>query len=141
MAYYLTADGGTESLRARIYDLTGHCLGQMAVPYDTHFAPGARAEQNPEDWWQALVTASAGAIAQAGIDGAQVEAMCLATTCCTVVALDEAGRALRPALLWMDVRANAEADLIEALEVAVEMGGGPAVMYSGKALAAFRALA
>ncbi len=35
----------------------------------------------------------------------------------------------------------AEADLIEALEVAVEMGGGPAVMYSGKALAAFRALA
>ncbi len=114
MAYYLTADGGTESLRARIYDLTGQCLGQMAVPYQTHFAPGARAEQNPEDWWQALVTASAGAIAQAGIDASQVEAMCLATTCCTVVALDEAGRALRPALLWMDVRANAEADTVLA---------------------------
>lgn len=32
-----------------------------------------------------------------------------------------------------------EAMLIEALEVAVEMGGGPAVMYSGKALEAFRA--
>lgn len=31
-----------------------------------------------------------------------------------------------------------EADLVEALEVAVEMGGGPAVMYAGKALAAFR---
>ncbi|MBP2306356.1 carboxymuconolactone decarboxylase family protein [Azospirillum melinis] len=34
----------------------------------------------------------------------------------------------------------AEADLVEALEVAVEMGGGPAVMYAGKALAAFRSL-
>lgn len=33
-----------------------------------------------------------------------------------------------------------EADLIEALEVAVEMGGGPAIMYSGKALDAFRKL-
>lgn len=33
-----------------------------------------------------------------------------------------------------------EADLIEALEVAVEMGGGPAVMYAGRALEAFRAL-
>lgn len=33
-----------------------------------------------------------------------------------------------------------EADLIEALNVAVEMGGGPAVMYAGKALEAFRAL-
>lgn len=30
--------------------------------------------------------------------------------------------------------------LIEALEVAVEMGGGPAVMYAGKALEAFRNL-
>ena len=33
-----------------------------------------------------------------------------------------------------------EADLVEALEVAVEMGGGPALMYAGKALEAFRAL-
>lgn len=33
-----------------------------------------------------------------------------------------------------------EADLIEALEVAVEMGGGPAIMYGAKALDAFRSL-
>lgn len=31
-----------------------------------------------------------------------------------------------------------EAALVEALEVAIEMGGGPAVMYAGKALEAFR---
>lgn len=33
-----------------------------------------------------------------------------------------------------------EAEIIEALEVAVEMGGGPALMYAGKALEAFRGL-
>lgn len=33
-----------------------------------------------------------------------------------------------------------ESALIEALEVAVEMGGGPAIMYAGKALEAFRTL-
>lgn len=33
-----------------------------------------------------------------------------------------------------------EAGLIEVLEVAVEMGGGPAIMYSGKALDAFRSV-
>ncbi len=33
-----------------------------------------------------------------------------------------------------------EEALIEALEVAVEMGGGPAVMYAGKALEAFRTI-
>lgn len=33
-----------------------------------------------------------------------------------------------------------EDDLVEALTVAVEMGGGPALMYAGKALEAFRDL-
>ena len=33
-----------------------------------------------------------------------------------------------------------EAQLVEALEVAVEMGGGPAVMYGAKALEIMRAL-
>ncbi len=33
-----------------------------------------------------------------------------------------------------------EQELIEALEVAVEMGGGPAVMYAGKALEVFQSL-
>lgn len=33
-----------------------------------------------------------------------------------------------------------EAELVEALEVAVEMGGGPAVMYGAKALEIMRAL-
>ena len=54
MAYFLTADGGTESIRARIYDLTGRCIASHAVPYDTHFSSGARAEQDPEDWWRCL---------------------------------------------------------------------------------------
>lgn len=34
-----------------------------------------------------------------------------------------------------------ETALLEALEVAVEMGGGPAIMYAGKALDLFRGLA
>ncbi|MDO5643093.1 MAG: carboxymuconolactone decarboxylase family protein [Paracoccus sp. (in: a-proteobacteria)] len=34
-----------------------------------------------------------------------------------------------------------ESDLLEVLAIAVEMGGGPAIMYSGRALEAFRKLA
>jgi ribulose kinase len=124
MGYYLTADGGTESLRARIYDPDGTCLGQQAIAYETRFSPGARAEQNPEDWWQALVAATAGAVVDAGIDAGQIEALCFATTCCTVVALDAEGRPLRPAILWMDLRASAEADAVLAT-------GDPALAVNG----------
>lgn len=124
MALYLTADGGTESLRARIYDIDGNCLGSRAVPYETKFSPGARAEQDPEDWWRALVEATHGAVADAGVDAGGIEAMAFATTSCTVVALDAAGRALRPAIIWMDVRASAEAD-------AVLQTGDPALRING----------
>lgn len=126
MAYFLTADGGTESLRARLYDLTGNCLSSGAVPYETKFSPGARAEQDPEDWWNAFVKASRQTISEAGVDPAAIEAITLATTSCTVVALDRSGKALRPAIIWMDVRASAEADAVLATgdDALISNGGG-----------------
>ncbi len=112
MAYFLTADGGTESLRARIYDVTGTCVASHAEPYETLFSAGARAEQRPDDWWACLCKATRACLAQAGLDGGQIASMAYATTCCTVVALDRDGKPLRNALLWMDVRASEEADAV-----------------------------
>lgn len=107
-------DGGTESLRARIYDLKGVCLGTAAEPYETKFSPGARAEQDPEDWWRSAGSAVRRALSDAKADPRRVRALAADTTCCSVVALDENGRALRPAILWMDVRAEAEAAAVLA---------------------------
>lgn len=129
MAYVLTADGGTESLRARVYDLSGKVVGSHAEPYTTNFPAPGRAEQNPADWWANFVTASRAAIADAGIDPAAIDAIAYATTSCSVVALDENGDALRPALIWMDVRAHAEADAVLATgDAALQLnsaGAGP----------------
>lgn len=126
MTYFLTADGGTESLRARVYDLSGVCLGSAAVAYETKFSAGARAEQDPEDWWRAFIAAARQAIETARVDPSAVEAITLATTSCTVVALDREGRALRPAIIWMDVRASSEADAVLATGdgALISNGGG-----------------
>lgn len=114
MPYFLTADGGTESLRARIYDVEGNCLSTHAEPYETIFLPGARAEQRPDDWWDCLCKATRACLAKANLSGDQIEAMAYATTCCTVVALDADGKPLRNALMWMDVRASDEAEALLA---------------------------
>lgn len=112
MSHFLTADGGTESLRVRIYDLDGNCVASHAEPYETKFLAGARAEQNAEDWWSSLVKATQICLKKANLSGDAIDTMTYATTCCTVVALDKNGAPLRPALMWMDVRANKEAEAV-----------------------------
>ena len=49
---------------------------------------------------------------EANIKGDAIDAMAYTTTCCTVVALDKNGAPLRPALMWMDVRADKEAEAV-----------------------------
>jgi ribulose kinase len=109
VAHVIGVDGGTESLRASVYDATGHCLASASRSYETRFSPGARAEQDPEDWWAALAGAVRDAVERAAIPSDAVKAIALDTTCCTVVALDAHNRAVRPAIIWMDVRAGDEA--------------------------------
>lgn len=67
------------------------------------------------------------AIANAGISATDVAGISVDTTCCTVVALDAAGQALRPALLWMDMRSAPQAARIAACgDVALCVNGGGA---------------
>lgn len=115
-------DGGTESIRAGIFRADGKLVGVAASPYATQFPEPGWAEQSPSEWWKCLGEAVRGAVAAAAAgEGAgndesalssvrdRVKALCVDTTCCTVVALDEQGDALRPALLWMDSRSAPQA--------------------------------
>ncbi|ODT72209.1 MAG: carbohydrate kinase [Pelagibacterium sp. SCN 63-23] len=112
MACVIGIDGGTESIRVHIFDLDGNCLGSSAAAYPTRFPQPGWAEQSPEDWWNALGTAMHAAMAEAEVDPRSVSALSLATTSCTVVMLDSAGQPIAPALLWMDVRASREAEVV-----------------------------
>jgi sugar (pentulose or hexulose) kinase len=73
------------------------------------------AEQDPEDWWRALGVSVRKAVAEAGVRPTEIAAIAIDATCCSVVALDAAGRPLRPALIWMDVRAARQAEKVRIL--------------------------
>ncbi len=124
MTYVIGIDGGTESIRAHVFDLEGRTKGTEKGVYETTYPEPGQAEQNPEDWWQALGEAVRGAVSASGVDPADIEALACDTTSCTVVALDDAGTPLRPCLLWMDVRAHAEAEAALAT-------GDPALRVNG----------
>ncbi len=108
----LAIDGGTESVRVALFDASGNLLAAAAEAYPTRYPEAGWAEQSPEDWWSSLCRA-ARACVQAAPSG-RIVALCADATTCTLVPLDAAGRPLRPALLWMDVRAAAQAQAVAA---------------------------
>jgi ribulokinase len=114
MAYVIGIDGGTESVRAFVFDLKGRNLASFARTYATQFPAPGRAEQDPREWWTAMGEAVRGAVQQAGIRPGEVVGLAADTTSCSVVVLDAEWQPLRPALIWMDVRAAAEADRVRA---------------------------
>ena len=94
-------DSSTQSVKVVVRDAeTGDLVreGRATHPDGT--------EVHPDHWWSALEEASAGLL-----DG--VEAMAVAAQQHGMVALDEAGEVVRPALLWNDTRsAQDAADLV-----------------------------
>ena len=127
--FLVGVDGGTESLRAGIFDLGGTPVAFAASRYETRFPGPGRAEQDPRDWWRALGEAVREAMRLARIAPAEIAALAVDTTCCSVVLLDSKGEPVRPALIWMDVRAADEARDLSATgdpALAVNAGGtGP----------------
>ncbi len=114
--YLLGVDGGTEGLRAGIFDVLGTPLAYASTSYPTQFPAPSWAEQDPNDWWDALGKSVRKAISDSEISVDQIAAMTVDTTCCSVVALDDSGNPVRPALIWMDVRSAEQAEQMVATE-------------------------
>lgn len=107
--FFLGIDYGTESCRVGIFDAVGTPITFAATPYKTtHPRPGW-AEQSPEDWWKALISSTQRCLRDSGVAPVDIKGIGFDATSATVVSMDEKGNALRPAIMWMDVRATAQA--------------------------------
>lgn len=100
----LAVDLGTSGCKTALVDLNGTVRGWEFAPVDLHVIAGHGAEQNPEDWWQALLSTARRVIDSSGVDPQQVRAVCCSTQGECTVPVDEAGQALMNAQLWMDMR-------------------------------------
>ena len=103
----LTIDVGTSALKAVLYSTRGQVVASAAERYRYNAPQPGWAEANPEDWWAALVKALA-QLRAAGFSLEQLEMVGLTGQMHTAVLLDDAGRPLRPTILWLDRRATAE---------------------------------
>ncbi len=124
--YVLGIDCGTQSLRAALFDLHGRMIASDTHPYPIEYPEVSWAEQNPEHWWQAVRVTVPDVLRNAGVSPREVAGVSVDGTACTVVVSDEDGIPMRPAILWMDQRAHAEAEEVTATEDPVlKYAGGP----------------
>ncbi|MEO4046451.1 FGGY-family carbohydrate kinase [Pseudomonas sp. CAU 1711] len=103
--YLLAIDNGTQSVRALLFDLAGNLLGKGKVELEPYYSehPGW-AEQDPEYYWESLGEACRRLWASVEIDRSRIAGVSLTTQRGTLINVDEAGRPLRPAILWLDQR-------------------------------------
>ncbi|MBK9782179.1 MAG: FGGY-family carbohydrate kinase [Anaerolineales bacterium] len=101
----LAIDLGTSGMKVALISVSGKVLGWEAEPVRLILTPDGGAEQSPEEWWQAFLSA-AGRLMKKN-HGANVIAVCASTQGEGTVAVDKDGNALGNAILWMDMRGAA----------------------------------
>src|SRR3954470_4952820 len=108
--YMIGVDFGTESVRAGIFGLDGYPIAAQSTVYKlSHPRPGW-AEQDPSEWWSALGESVRGAMKAANVKPDAIAGISCDATTCTVVAVDSNDKVIRPAIMWMDVRAADQAE-------------------------------
>lgn len=101
----LTIDNGTQSVRALLFDLQGNLLAkaqQTITPY-TAEQPGW-AENDPEYYWESVGQACQKLWQKTDIPQSAIKGVGLTTQRATMINVDAEGKALRPAIVWMDQR-------------------------------------
>lgn len=98
-------DLGTTGNKASLHHPDGRLIEAITVNYPAHFASGGIAEQNPKDWWDAVVTATRTLLETTGHTGS-ISGIVISGQMMGAVLLDASGEPVRPAIIWADTRSG-----------------------------------
>ncbi len=118
----LAIDQGTTGTTCLVFDGEGRIAGRAYSEFQQFFPRPGWVEHDAGEIWEVTRRVAAEAIASAGIEGRELEAIGIANQRETVVAWDPAtGEPLHRALVWQDRRTAARCDALR------ERGHGPLV--------------
>lgn len=100
----LAVDFGTSGMKVALISVSGKVLGWECEPVRLILTPDGGAEQSPDEWWQAFLSAAGRLLRNLPEAAANVIAVCCSTQGEGTVAVDRDGNALGNAILWMDMR-------------------------------------
>lgn len=99
---YIGIDLGTSAAKLLLVDEEGTVWNTVSKEYPLHFPIPGWSEQDPEDWWRAVVSGIQELIADC--NKGQIAGLGCGGQMHGLVVLDEDDRVLRPSILWNDGR-------------------------------------
>lgn len=108
----ITLDIGTTSLRATLHDEKGKALAVEQIQNPPAYYADGRVEQDAAAWDERVPAAIKAAADRGKSLGIKIAALSLTAQRSSVIPVDRGGNALRPAIMWQDLRT---APLVAAL--------------------------
>jgi xylulokinase len=108
----LAIDLGTSGAKAAIFTERGAVLASGFRPTALRLLPGGGAEQDPHEWWEAILAASEQCLNHTAVERAAVRAIGVTAQWSGSVAVGHDGEPLHPALIWMDSRGAPQIEAI-----------------------------
>ena len=99
-------DCSTTAAKAVVWDKDGKAIATCRCAFEVDHVRSGWAEQNAADWWSSTSVAITNVAAQ--VDIKRIAALAITHQRETFVCLNKNADPIRPAMTWMDVRANAE---------------------------------
>lgn len=116
MEYVIGCDIGSQGAKTVLVSLDGSIIGEAYAGYEIDFPQPLWAQQPVERWTNALRDAVRKVLITAGVNGAAVRGLALASQGDGVVPVDANGNALYPCIIWMDRRSIAQTEALDTPE-------------------------
>ncbi|MDE7015307.1 MAG: hypothetical protein K2P19_11640, partial [Kineothrix sp.] len=102
----LVIDVGTSSMRGVLLDHEGEEITGKQIFYHVIYMEGGRAEQNPEDWENALYHILKDVSEKAKAGKRRIDAIVLTAQRSSILAMDSQMRPMGNAIMWQDKRSQ-----------------------------------
>ena len=110
--YLIGLDIGTSGAKCILADDKGAVLASSTQEYPLSTPKPGWAEQNPQDWWDAVVRGLKVILPKANVPKEQIAGVSFSGQMHGLVALDKDLNVIRPAILWCDSRTQKQCDWI-----------------------------
>lgn len=108
--YVISYDVGTTGMKTCLFkiDTTIDLIASDIADYDLKVLENGGVEQDPEDWFRAMCQTTIQVMAQSNLRADEISGLSFCAQMQGLVLVDQEGRAIRPAMSYMDNRAYQE---------------------------------